>query len=68
MRCLPGPQHDWFTNAEAFFTTPYQVTPASNRMGLRLKGEVLTRTPGELMSEPVAPGAVQVTNDGRCIP
>jgi allophanate hydrolase subunit 2 len=33
-------------------------------MGLRLRGEPLARTPGELVSEAVAPGAVQVTNDG----
>jgi allophanate hydrolase subunit 2 len=33
-------------------------------MGLRLKGTPLARKPGELLSEAVAPGAVQVTNDG----
>ena len=38
--------------------------PASNRMGIRLKGTPLSRRPGELVSEAVAPGAVQVTNDG----
>lgn len=40
------------------------MSPASNRMGLRLKGTPLARRPGELASEAVAPGAVQVTNDG----
>jgi allophanate hydrolase subunit 2 len=33
-------------------------------MGLRLKGAPLARKPGELISEAVAPGAVQITNDG----
>jgi allophanate hydrolase subunit 2 len=33
-------------------------------MVLRLKGEPLARRAGELVSEAVAPGAVQVTNDG----
>jgi allophanate hydrolase subunit 2 len=33
-------------------------------MGLRLKGTSLSRKPGELVSEAVAPGAVQITNDG----
>jgi allophanate hydrolase subunit 2 len=33
-------------------------------MGLRLRGEPLSRRAGELVSEAVAPGAVQVTNDG----
>jgi len=64
IRILPGPQYDLFLQPEQFFTTPYEVTPASNRMGLRLKGEKLERRPGELTSEPVAPGAVQITNDG----
>ena len=36
-------------------------------MGLRLAGEALTRPVRELLSEPVAPGTVQVVNDGQCI-
>ena len=63
LRVLDGPQRDWF-EGDAFFTREYAVSPASNRMGLRLKGEPLARRPGELVSEAVAPGAVQVTNDG----
>jgi antagonist of KipI len=35
-------------------------------MGLRLDGEPLP-VPPEMASEPVCPGAVQVTRDGRCI-
>ncbi len=60
---LNGPQRDWFTD-DTFFTQTYEVSAASNRMGLRLKGAPLSRVPGELVSEAVAPGAVQVTNDG----
>lgn len=63
LRCLPGPQADWFPDG-AFFAHPYEVSPASNRMGLRLKGPLLARTPGEMVSEAVGPGAVQVANDG----
>ncbi len=63
LRVLDGPQRDWFPDGR-FFEQTYIVTPASNRMGLRLAGEPLARKPGELVSEPVAPGAVQVTNDG----
>jgi allophanate hydrolase subunit 2 len=43
------------------------VTPASNRMGLRLSGPALPLPSRELVSEPVCPGAVQVTGDGQCI-
>jgi biotin-dependent carboxylase-like uncharacterized protein len=66
LRVLVGPQRDWFTD-EAFFTQAYEVTTASNRMGLRLKGTSLSRRSDELVSEAVAPGAVQVTNDGQPI-
>jgi biotin-dependent carboxylase-like uncharacterized protein len=63
IRVLDGPQRDWFLD-DAFFTNEYTVTPTSNRMGIRLTGPPLKRRPGEMVSEPVAPGAVQVTNDG----
>ena len=63
LRCFDGPQRDWFTD-DSFFAQEYEVSPASNRMGLRLKGAPLARRPGELISEAVAPGAVQITNDG----
>ena len=63
LRAVDGPQRDWFP-ADVFFDRPYRVSSASNRMGVRLTGDPLTRRPGELMSEAVAPGAVQITNDG----
>ena len=63
LRSLDGPQRDWFTD-DSFFTQEYEVSAASNRMGLRLKGTPLARKQGELVSEAVAPGAVQVANDG----
>jgi antagonist of KipI len=63
LRVFDGPQRDWFAD-ESFFTQQYEVSAASNRMGLRLKGLPLARRAGELISEAVAPGAVQVTNDG----
>jgi antagonist of KipI len=63
LRVLPGPQSDWFPAGD-FFDRTFTVAPASNRMGVRLLGEPIAKRPGELASEPVAPGAVQVTNDG----
>ncbi|QEL17364.1 5-oxoprolinase subunit C family protein [Limnoglobus roseus] len=67
LRIVPGPQFDWFLTAKQFFQAEYEVLPASNRMGVRLRGPKLERRPGELISEPVAPGAVQITNDGQPI-
>ncbi len=63
LRVLPGPQRDWFPG-DSFFARPFTVSPASNRMGVRLLGEPIPKRAGELTSEPVAPGAVQITNDG----
>ncbi len=66
IRAIPGPQADWF-DARQFFGPTFEVTPASNRLGWRLRGEPLNRAPREMVSEPVATGAVQVVNDGQCI-
>jgi biotin-dependent carboxylase-like uncharacterized protein len=66
LHAIAGPQEDWF-DADRFYAGDYEVTPASNRMGLRLHGEALRPPAREMISEPVAPGAVQVTRDGQCI-
>jgi len=68
VRCLPGPRDDWFV-AEALAvlgTAPWVVGVASNRTALRLEGPALRRArAGELVSEGLVPGAVQVPPDGR---
>jgi antagonist of KipI len=66
LRAVDGPQVDWFTHAD-FYRQEYTVTVESNRMGLRLAGEALGLPTRELVSEPVCPGAVQVTSNGQCI-
>ena len=66
LRALEGPQADWFRPAE-FWGREFTVAPASDRMGLRLKGTPLRVPPRELVSEPVCPGSVQVTRDGQCV-
>jgi 5-oxoprolinase (ATP-hydrolysing) subunit C len=66
LRVLDGAQAGWF-RAEDFYAAAFTVTPASNRMGLRLNGPSLPTPPGEMLSEPVCPGTVQVTREGQCI-
>ena len=66
LRVVPGLQASWFNEAE-FYRQTFTITPASDRMGLRLSGEVLTLPERELISEPVCPGALQVTRDGQGI-
>jgi biotin-dependent carboxylase-like uncharacterized protein len=63
----PGPRDDWFATKGLFGST-YQISPLSNRVGARLAGNPLTRTNvGELPSEGVVLGAVQVPADGQPI-
>ncbi|MER7333222.1 MULTISPECIES: biotin-dependent carboxyltransferase family protein [unclassified Micromonospora] len=63
-----GPRHDWFTSAalDRLFGTAYAVSPVSNRVGARLTGAALPRAvAGELPSEGIVLGAVQVPADGQ---
>ncbi|CAM5647172.1 Biotin-dependent carboxyltransferase OS=Streptomyces alboniger OX=132473 GN=CP975_05165 PE=4 SV=1 [Streptomyces alboniger] len=63
-----GPRADWFTAAalETLATRAYRVSSASNRIGLRTEGPALERArEGELPSEGMVLGAVQVPPDGR---
>jgi antagonist of KipI len=66
LRALPGAQADWFAG-DFFGERSFTVSPASNRMGLRLRCEPLPWPGREMTSEPVCPGTVQVTSDGQCI-
>jgi antagonist of KipI len=70
LRLTAGPQLDWF-EGEALArlaATAWVVREASDRMGLRLDGPPLARAvPGDLLTEGVTPGAVQVPEDGRPI-
>ena len=68
LRCTPGPRVDWFTEdaARTLTTSAYGVAPDSDRVGLRLDGAPLERSrSGELASEGIVLGAVQVPADGR---
>ena len=64
-----GPRADWFgANAlENFCTRVWQVTPRSNRVGLRLHGEtpLMRQRTEELPSEGLTSGAIQVPHDGQ---
>ncbi|MBO4123189.1 5-oxoprolinase/urea amidolyase family protein [Cupriavidus gilardii] len=66
-----GPRTDWFTpeSVARLAAQRWQVTPQSNRVGLRLTGEVpLERAiTGELPSEGTVLGALQVPPSGQPI-
>ena len=70
LRVLLGPQDEWFTvsSVDALLGGTFSVSSKSDRMGFRLEGPALTtKRPGELVSEPVAFGAIQVPSGGAPI-
>jgi len=65
-----GPRDDWFASAalERLVTATWTVDPSSDRVGVRLDGPVLERRiAGELASEGVAVGSVQVPPSGPIV-
>ncbi len=70
LRVIPGPRLDWFGAGalSALCGEPYQVSPASNRTGLRLRGPIVQRAGhAELASEGMVTGSLQVPHDGQPI-
>lgn len=70
LRALVSSEHEDFTPEaqEAFWSTPYTVSPQSNRQGYRLEGASLARVSrGELRSHGIVPGIVQVPGGGAPI-
>jgi len=67
LRVTDGPQSDWFREEakRVFYGNTFRVTEESNRMGVRLDGAALTGTEtGEMISEGVSLGTVQITAGG----
>lgn len=70
LRASPGPRLDWFADGSwaALLDRAWEVTAEADRVGVRLDGEPLERRiPGELPSEGVVTGALQVPPSGRPI-
>ena len=69
LRMLPGPQLAGFTDAalKLLAASEYEVSVDANRLGLRLSGPPLAYAGGELASQAVLPGAIQVPPDGQPI-
>lgn len=71
LRVLFGPRDDWFTDPAALTTGDWQVSPRSNRVGVRLDRPepalpALDRAhAGELPSEGIVLGAIQVPPSGQ---
>jgi biotin-dependent carboxylase-like uncharacterized protein len=72
LRVIAGPQREHFTDAAwaKFLNSDFIVSREADRMGLRLDGPQLEHDPtlgADIVSDGVAPGAIQVPGDGRPI-
>ncbi len=74
LRVTAGVQTDWFPDAsQQSFCGVYRVREDSNRMGIRMQGPELkgqplsARTGGEMITEGISLGAVQVPESGQPI-
>jgi len=72
LRVIPGPEEDHFSESTrtAFLAAAYQVSPHSDRTGIRLNGPVIQRLDQfteSIISEGVVAGAIQVPGDGQPI-
>jgi len=67
VRVVLGPQEDHFTaeGVATFLASAYTVSPSTDRMGMRLDGPTIAHRDGfNIVSDGIAPGAVQVPGNG----
>ena len=70
LRVTEGPQSDWFPESarRLFYESRYRVAEESNRMGIRLESAIVpVLSGGEMISEGVSLGAIQVPEGGKPI-
>ncbi len=68
LELAPGPRADWFAPSAhaALFESVWTVTNDADRVGMRLDGPELARVRmGEMPSEGMVPGSLQVPPSGR---
>lgn len=68
LRVVPHAQESFFTPAgiRTFYDAHYEVTPASDRMGLRLEGpEVESKNGSDIISDGIPLGAIQIPASGK---
>ena len=70
LRVTVGIQADWFPDSsqQLFYRSTYRVREDSNRMGLRMEGPAVpARVAGEMVTEGISLGAIQVPESGQPI-
>ena len=67
VRVVPGPQEEYFTAAgiDTLFSAAYEISPNSDRMGLRLDGPESESISGtDIVSDGIVFGSIQVPSGG----
>ncbi|TKD70520.1 biotin-dependent carboxyltransferase family protein [Pseudalkalibacillus hwajinpoensis] len=69
VRVVKGPHHEQISDSvvEAFFSSTHEVSPQSNRMGYRLSSELETNHDGDVISDAVPIGGIQLPGNGQPI-
>jgi len=69
LRVWRGPQWDAFPNEarDMFFASEWEISSQSDRTGYRLNGPELAAPDGEMISEPVRIGSIQIPGGGQPI-
>lgn len=70
VRAVLGPQDFMFTKEDikTFFNSEYEVTPQSDRMGIRLEGHAMLGKNGmDIISDGIVFGSVQIPKNGKPI-
>ena len=70
IRLLMGPQEDYFTSQgiATLFNSTYRIDPRSDRQAFLTEGPAIEIAKGpDIITDPIAPGAIQVPGDGKPI-
>lgn len=70
LRARPGPEFNWLLQEcqRHLFISPFHATPETDRMGARLRGDILKTTGyGHMISGPMLPGTLQIPAGGQPI-
>lgn len=63
IRILPGPEAEALSEPQ-LLAAPWEVSPKSGGMGIRLEGPELTLSPSEILSAPTQDGLIQASTGG----
>lgn len=70
IRVILGPQDDYFTETgiKTFLTSEYEITKDSDRMGMRLDGNIIEhKDKADIISDAAVFGSIQVPGNGKPI-